>query len=343
MLQLFFTGIKKRFLFLFFIVFYSCQGTLDINIYDHAPILTVNCILMPGDSIRAEVSSSQPYLGDASQVMPIPTKDASVIIYQDGNYYEKLEYHEKSVSTNDYQNNYCYYRSSCILSSDTGHIYSIRVSAPGFPEASSEITLPQPTQIISIDTNTVSVKDGNLIIKALECSIKFKDPPGIKNYYKLNIRRFQKFCDNLLFSQVLIMCNDLNVIYYKSAVYDPGSINFFEIQEEPATKGELFIADDTFDGSEYVLKVMIPLPLLDYFPEDLMRKIYFGLYSIGKEYYQYISTYYAQEYKKTNIFSEPIYVYSNIKNGIGIYSGQSRTIDSSLLLPVYHMEGWYCY
>ena len=109
----------------------------------------------------------------------------------------------------------------------------------------------------------------------------------------------------------------------------------------------IFISDDSFDGKTYELKVLIPLNLSDmaYHPVSgekfTLRKINFELSSINEEYYKYARSNYVQVYKKNDMFSEPCTVYSNIYNGVGIFSGSSVSIDSSIVMPVYYSPPMY--
>jgi hypothetical protein len=72
-----------------------------------------------------------------------------------------------------------------------------------------------------------------------------------------------------------------------------------------------------------------------------LRKLNFNLYSINKEYYKYARSYFTQVYKKNDMFSEPVRVYSNIVNGAGIFSSSSVSIDSSIVVPVWYAVAFY--
>jgi hypothetical protein len=75
--------------------------------------------------------------------------------------------------------------------------YTINVSATGFETVFAENTVPDPVQIIMVDTLTViaelpewyfgHLSPFNKIKPLLECRIRFKDPPGISNYYTLQV------------------------------------------------------------------------------------------------------------------------------------------------------------
>ena len=80
--------------------------------------------------------------------------------------------------------------------------YTINVSATGFETVFAENTVPEPVQILVVDTSTVIAElpdwyfghlgPFNQIRLLLECRIRFKDPPGISNYYTLQIETDRK-------------------------------------------------------------------------------------------------------------------------------------------------------
>lgn len=331
---------------LLFLLFPSCEEILSIKVPEHLPLVTVNCILDVGQPIRMEINSSKPYppLIDSS----LTIKDATVKLFEDDVYIEDLVYQESY----QYQNEFSNYRSLNGFTPGLNHTYSINVTAPGFSEVTSKTSIPQNVPVISIDTNTVFIRFGGYTVKTLECTIKYKDPPGIKNFYKLVINRAGRYtkcnylgrdCKTVTTGYgVPFFSYDPNALYFKKSPNSPGSIDLEEENNELWVY-EIFLADDSFDGMTYELKVLIP-PLMDFANQPVpsekftLRKINFRLYSINEEYYKYAGSYFTQVYKKNDMFSEPCQGYSNIDNGMGIFSGSSLSIDSSVVMPVYYVQ-----
>jgi len=179
--------LNRIFLWLLLILLFpSCEEILNIKVPEHSPLITVNCILNEDEPIQMEINSSQPYppLFDTS----LTIKDATVKLFEDDVFVEDLVYQES------YQlRKYSSYHSLNGFKPLSNHSYSIIVTAPGFKEATAKTNFPEAVPVLSIDTSTVLTKYSNYSIKALECIIKFRDPSGIKNYYKLGIKRFGKF------------------------------------------------------------------------------------------------------------------------------------------------------
>ena len=331
----------------------SCEETLNLRIPESDPMITLNCILNEDEPIQLEVTSSQPYPPLVDSTLTI--KDASVILYEDGVFIGNLFYKESYQRRYESGNHLTLFRNYQALngfSPKKNHTYSVFVSAPNFREVSAETFLPDSVPITSIDTSTVFTQVGQNLIKVIDCTISFSDPPDKRNFYLFSISRrgllyesplvFENPGTSSVVYQVPFLCNDLNAVYYKFPVGFwgfpvPGSEN------EEAMLYKVFLSDDSFNGMNYTLKIQIDVGyLFDLsFPpapgeKFTMRNINFKLFSIDEAYYKYALSNYVQVYKRDDIFSEPVIVYNNIKNGVGIFSGTSVSLDSSILLPVYY-------
>jgi hypothetical protein len=197
---------------------------------------------------------------------------------------------------------------------------------------------------------------GQYQYKTIECKIKFRDPPGIRNYYKLSLTRsglyylspgsIPGYSGTFNVKYIIpFFCRDFNAVYFKRPPESQLPLNQ-NLEEEEAIPDKIFIADDSFDGKTYELIVLIPIDNLADMAYPLqgekfiLRKINFELSSINEEYYKYARSNFIQVYKKNDYFSEPVYVYNNIVKGTGIFSGSSLSVDSSIVMPIYY-KVWY--
>lgn len=335
------------------LIIQSCEEILQIKIPDSGPMLTVNCILNDREPIQMRISASQPYppITDTDLVI----KNAIVKLYEDDVYIEDLAYQE-TFNVMSIPRVTAAYHSLNQFRPRTDHSYSIRVSSPGFPDANSSTYLPDPVPIISIDTSTVFTMSGRYQYKTLECKIKFRDPSLTRNYYKLSLTRtglyylspgsIPGYSGTFTVKQTIpFYCHDLNAVYFRRPPESQILVTQ-DMEEGEAMPNKIYMADDSFDGKIYDLIVMIPVYLLSdkAFPQHgekfIMRKINFELSSINEEYYRYARSNYIQVYKKNDFFSEPCYVYNNINNGTGIFSGSSASVDSSIVVPIYY-QVWF--
>lgn len=340
--------------FVSLILLISCEENLNLMVSGHDPMITLNCILNAGDTVEMEVNSSQPYPAMIDSSLTI--KDATVKLFEDDVYIEDLVYKEvvkKEPLQLSYQKRFCFYQSPTGFTPKAGHTYSVRISAPGFTDVYAETVIPQPVQITSIDTNTVYTKYDNNLVRALECIIKFTDPTLSGDSYNLLISRAgrNKICSyggypcktSSIRYIVPFFCYDPNAVYFRLSPGSPGSIPL-EKEDNDRLVSNVYLADDSFNNETYSLRVLITqMGLFDLADPPAgekftLRKLNFSLYSVNKEYYKYASSYFTQIYKKNDMFSEPVQVYSNIVNGAGIFSSSSVSIDSSIVVPVTYAQ-----
>ena len=102
-------------------------------------------------------------------------------------------------------------------------------------------------------------------------------------------------------------------------------------------------SDQLFNGKEYELDFFLPNSM----PYKLIQAdtlkggfywIYVELQSLSKDVYLYIKSIDGADNITNGLFNEPYQVYSNIKNGIGIWGTYSSSIDT-LKVGVYPIEG----
>jgi hypothetical protein len=202
----------------------------------------------------------------------------------------------------------------------SGHEYEIRVNSPGLPEASAMVHLPGMVKIDHLDTSLVKLSgtfqewESNI---RLYCDITFTDPADEKNFYLLYVYRKPAFSSNS--SNMVFSCQD-------------------PIVEENLNHGTMMegvaFSDKTINGQKHLLRVTlngkdIGKPFFnDDFMESHMKIVYFRLYNVTEEYYQYIQTLnlFLRNYK--NPLAEPTQVYSNIEGGYGILGGAAVSVDS---------------
>jgi len=182
----------------------------------------------------------------------------------------------------------------------------LRVNADGFETVTSNCVIPEPVKIESVVIDTV---DGEYE-KELEITISFTDLPRIENYYSLSVLEISTWEGRTSNSSIFFSSNDI-LIRDENRILDEGR-DFF---------GEAFFDDTILDGKNYKLKIYV------HFNDRTKRQINYEivLASLTKEYYQYLETREAQIRTIDNPFAEPVIIYSNIKNGLGIFSGYSTS------------------
>jgi len=196
-----------------------------------------------------------------------------------------------------------------------GEQYKIIVKAQNFPVASSSITIPALVDILKVDTIGFILPLGSYTTynKGVICRIEFIDPPNEKNYYLFNIRNmitpnYFSTDNNLEFS-----CND-------------------PIVEEKLFSGDknvgIAFSDRLINGQKYILNVLVKRESIQVYTGVSEQTVCFRLYSITKDFFDYIHNLNIYSKNFGNPFYEPIMVHSNVTGGYGMFSGASVSSDS---------------
>lgn len=201
--------------------------------------------------------------------------------------------------------------------------YKINVSATGFETVFAENTVPVPVQIITVDTSTVIAElpdwyfghlgPYNQIRPLLECRIRFNDLPDVQNYYTLQVETQTGQLPYVSYDQIVeYLLNNEDANCGWECIYHYKKVCF---------------SDKLMDGEEYELVILLDKELLK-------GKTYFKLYSLSREYYFYKKSVMQSFDSQLDPFAEPVQVYSNIQNGVGIFAGASVSVDSSIVFPL---------
>lgn len=197
--------------------------------------------------------------------------------------------------------------------------YTINVSADGFETVFAENTIPEPVQILMVDTSTVIAElpdwyfghlgTYNHPVPLLECRIRFIDPPDVQNYYVLKVEGLYY----VSYDQIVEFYTD------KPVCFGFECLNINRV---------VYFSDKLIDGEDYELVIFLEKIKLR------RGKIHFKLYSLSREYYLFSKSLNMKPKRYNYPFTEPVQVYSNIQNGVGIFAGASVSVDSSIVFPL---------
>ena len=219
-----------------------------------------------------------------------------------------------------------------------GKTYKMVITSNG-KKLEAETSIPQKAEVISVDTSSVKNEFG----RWTDYKVNIKDPSG-EDFYRLVIMSeslsFYTSKDSLgndkrhytkSTFQTLFTSDDpvLKSLYnnFGQDLIDAGPSNVYEI-----------FTDDYFQGKEYSLKFQVfngyhgsyggggGSGYSDPGNPNLSSGIIYQRYIIhvqklSKELFNYLKYLNLYDFYHDNPFSEPVPVYSNIKNGIGIFAG----------------------
>jgi len=300
----------KKILFLLILcsTFFSCRKVIDMDIADSEKHLVVNCLLSTDSVLNMYVGRSLGLLEDDYNSNSL-VNNATIQLFEDGVFVEELQF----CGTPEYElvNSY-----KSTITPKIGSTYSIEVSAPGYPTVSANCVIPERVEIGSLSTYFTINEWGEEI---LQMSIGLNDNAATENYYQIGLSSINtyEYYDYELDSLITYSQKEDLWAY----PVDPWLDNIANTSENG-----LSFSDATFNGTNIVLNLSTYI----YSYNTNETKILIDLYSISKEYYNYLKS--KSLYEESDpAFSEPVQIFSNIENGLGIFAGASISSDSVIV------------
>ncbi len=178
---------------------------------------------------------------------------------------------------------------------EKGATYRLEVEADGFEKAIGTSTVPNDIPLLKqrFEVNGTSLESGD---SNSEIEIEFQDPANEENFYEVGV-----------ILQVDNNGNPYNQEVY-TETYDPAA-------QDGISYANLIVNDLSFDGE---LK-NFPL-IIDKFEEQDIDNMYVLWRVTSEGHYLFNKTARKHDDQDGNPFATPVQVYSNIQNGIGIFS-----------------------
>ncbi len=192
--------------------------------------------------------------------------------------------------------------------------YNMQISVPGFKELTTETYIPSETKFT---LSSLRYDSGFFEFKVL---IQDDDPAF--NYYLFYVT--SEFKNPL----------DSNQIQFNGGYYIPNEVK--KVRGTPKSNGilDLFANAANFDFvvSEneiqnfnhtitFTNKIALD-PGIPYYP-GFSKFDNLTIYKLSDDAYKYMKSVRQQQITGDNPFSEPVFIYSNVKNGLGIFAGYS--------------------
>jgi hypothetical protein len=280
---------KAKILFTLFLVagLISCEKIVNVDLPKHESLLVANCLMLADSVVSVHVSQS---LGSLDLARLPAVGNAIVSLYENGTFVESLSNMQEG-----------YYVGSTIPKSD--RTYALKIDAPGLTSVESSTVVPLAVPFTATIKDSATLDEQRMPLA--EITISFQDPAGQKNYYELEIL----YLDTM--NRQISGVDEYYPIYLQSR--DP--------QLEQGINNSFLLNDETIDGETYSLKGFVNSSLYNAGHEII---IYYR--SVSKEYYLFKKSYAVHQMTVGNPFAEPVQVYSNIKNGLGIFGAGSSYV-----------------
>ncbi len=287
---------RKIILLLFSMILWSCTKEIKIDFPKLDSKLVVNSLFTKNENIKIRITKTSLYdtLESNSTI-----KNAVCKLYCDDNFIEELTYKSD------------YYISS--IKAKTGKKYRIEISCKGYDNVRAESFIPNlPSKMkFYITQDKIFEVNNNISVYYTVCNLNIDDNPNTKDFYLSEILFWDKnLPEQGLFKTWDFKTNDTRII-------STGLSSSF-----------LLFDDALFNGKSVYLKFMYDIP---YLPDSSL--IIFKTRIITEDLFKYIKTSTQQseiDFDDINPFDipKPINVYSNIKNGYGIFSGYNIVNDT---------------
>lgn len=314
----------------------SCETVIDYKGPETEPKAVIYALLQPDNFISVSVSESH----SVFQVpwKPRQIKDATVRVYRDGELLETLAYSGSEPEEPDAPvSPYSLYRSQT-NKPESGYTYRIEVLIPGYPAAWGETSIPAPVPVVVADTSYKTNEHG---YRELYISLRFRDPAAKENYYRFTapsrhgVYRGDTHLPYDPEQKVYVIIGDMNY----GALSDPiiAPVHDDDFLDMYLENDYYIFNDELIAGREYDLKLHYAGMDVNVDYYEFLRA-FFTLNSLTKDLYLYLQSYSAYRQTNDDPLSEPVQVYSNVTNGLGIVGALSFSRDS-LIIGEYPVEG----
>ena len=283
----------------------ACERDVIIDVPPQTTKLVVNGLTRVNTAFRVTVSKTAGIL-DSTNPASYKVPDALVQLYQNNVLKDTLVYETTS-------NSYLVKRNT---RPQSGSTYTLTVDAPGFTSAIAETVTPAAISIQGI-TKRINVKKDANGEYLDEVKITFTDDAAATNYYLIKIRRPGYFGGggNVNYSGIYCMrSSDKDIDRRNNG--DPTDF-------ENCINQEFFMSDKNFNSQAKELLLFIQHKELEPFlniSNNRYLKPIVELHSITYDHYKYRKSYDAYKDAEDNPFAEPVLVFSNVKNGYGVFS-----------------------
>lgn len=298
---------KKSFFFLAFVVgFAACRTVIDFDIPLEKPWIVVNSLFSTDSVWQVQLTYSKNIL-DTSPGSIIPVGNAVVTILDLNN-----QVIETMTPSSDKFNPVLYKGKTKPL---PGQAYTVQVAIKNEPvlQAANKVPTHVPMHSVAVDSSRF-ISDG----EPIEIKISFNDPGNERNFYTVKIIEDAFYLTGKMVNNVI----KWDTIWYTQEVY-------FEVVNQSLTSDETglekLINDSHFNGKEYTFHMKMPNRNL-YGSKFVPRNTRLILLSITEEYYRYFSTKILQESKSYDPFAQPVQVFTNVENGLGIFAGYNASV-----------------
>lgn len=282
----------------------SCVKDIEFEGEQSDPMLVVNGVQQVGQPARLCIEKSVFFQDNQTDCR---VQGLQVDLYVDGSFKESLQVRDSMAL--DYKFNFC--EGQYVLCE--GDLLRFEVRSSEFETAIAEVTLPEPPLVISFDTVGIDYEFGSVRL-----AVTIDDPIGA-DYYNLAFynpmeAQYSFYSDDPVFLDPMDLDPEA-LTGQSSDYYGVGIYNVF--------------TDYFFSGRTYTVNFSFY-----FWGEEITEPLAVEVSRVDEHLYQYKKTFDAYQDSDPNsllsMFTEPVQVYSNVENAVGVVCGQSRSVTKSI-------------
>ncbi len=276
------------------VLFSSCEMTIDVDLPEVDPVLVVNSQPESGIPLLVDLTVSQSVLNENFDSFP-PVKDARVLLIRNGidsfyaNFFDPLKQYAFPLLPRE------------------GDAFELWVSHPDYPVVRAEARIPQALKIknIKLEHRVETDRDGNELARL---TFDIEDRPDEADYFSMELK--YRGTDSIAYSACFQ--SDDPAFFRQGGMQEPGDRSWF---------CDEFYFDDSY-MTAHPYRVTIYLIESDFQPAS---ELILRLSTHEAASYYYRTSLEDQLNVYGNPFAEPVIVYSNIENGLGIFAGRASS------------------
>jgi hypothetical protein len=276
----------------FWLIGCETQSVLDLPEIDTK--LVVNSIFYPDSLFKINITSSKPNNSKDFYLMQKfdYIKEAEISVTQNGISYNDFEYRDKG-----------FYISTSFVP-ETSATCQISVSTDGFETIQSQSQIPYKINIDSLYYSYIS--DPETGDRVLKVNLVWNDPPDENYYYIFGMK------EN---SEGYFSKGTPDIYLRNHPIFGDWSLKI--------SKSLLVFDDKFFNGKRFNFELLMHKESAPYG----LTTYSFYLCHISKDFYLWAES--LGRYSEQNsFFDEPVVVYNNIENGLGIFAGCNVSADT---------------
>lgn len=366
------TIMRKALLLAILLVAVACSKIMEVDGDYHTSQIVLNSMFSVGDdTLDVFVTESTPifgyemdYLQDLDVEVKLFENESMVGVFKMG----------KPVEIGPYSSGYGTHYTLPYSDVKPDASYQLEVIHPTMGTATAEASFPTKVSIESVELKSERIRnDYGETYNALVAYVTFIDPPGENNYYQVedgytlqghvytesvydSITGYTHFSTT---DTVLVHKRQFPLSYQQvDPLIKPSEADLLVYTENQYN----VFSDELIDGKAYTLRYVVhsaygsssysydidtvtgSIVLIEKDVYDIdtaagnFISVHFNLRSISKEFYMYCNSVELSYWNDDSPFSEPVQIYSNVDNGIGIMATYLNS-SSECSIGQYPMEG----